>query len=206
MNFKFLEHLSDDQAANFFQELLTRLVDAYDDGDTKPVFEHIRQGQILSYAQEARAAFDSGPFCIMNTPLSETRLMLLTSSGHFAQGDDPMPLGVTNMTQAQAEKQIMSFLKEAPTLSAIPVDIPMDQLRVRHGGYDVRGAKRDPGVSLPLQQLRALSRDNVLAELADPVYSFVGACSQTRLLKTVGPDWVQRFQGIGVDAALLVPV
>ena len=130
----------------------------------------------------------------MNTPLSDARLMLLTSSGHFVKGDDPNPLGVEQMTQTQAEQQIMSFIKKAPVLSTIPVDTPTDRLVVRHGGYDVRGARRDPNVSLPLQRLRELAADGVFAGLSDPVYSFVGACSQVRLLKKDGPDWVAAVQ------------
>ena len=206
MNFKFLAHLSDNQASDFFQGLLARLMDAYDSGDTGPVYEHIRQNQILSYAQEVRAIYDTGPFTPMKTPLSQTRLMLLTSSGHFVEGDDPNPLGMENMTQTQAEQQIQSFLKESPALSAIPVDTPIDRLVVRHGGYDVRGARRDMNVNLPLQRLKEMLADEVFAGLSDPIYSFVGACSQIRLLKKDGPLWVQRFTAQKVDAALLVPV
>ncbi len=206
MSFKFLVHLSDDQASAFFQGLLAKLMDAYDGGDTAPVCEHIRQGQIISYAREARAVYDTGPFTPMNVSLSQTRLMLLTSSGHFVDGDDPDPLGVENMTQAQAEQQIMGFIKESPALSAIPVDTPTDRLVVRHGGYNVQGARRDPNVSLPLQRLRELSVDGVFAGLSEPVYSFVGACSQVRLLKREAPGWVRRFKAQKVDAALLVPV
>ncbi len=206
MSFKFLAHLSDEQVSDFFQGLLTRIVDAYDSGDASPVYAHVRHGQILSYAQEARAVYDTGPFTPMNTPLTRSRLMLLTSSGHFVDGDDPKPLGVENMSQAQAEQRIMSFLKASPVLSAIPVDTPADRLVVRHGGYDVRGARQDPNVSLPLQRLRELSDEGIFAGLSDPVYSFVGACSQVRLLKRDGPDWVQRFKTKKIDAALLVPV
>ena len=206
MGFKFLAHLSDEQASGFFQGLLARLGDAYDSGDTTPVFEHIRQGQILSYAQEARAEYDTGPFCPPNKPVSQARLMLLTSSGHFVQGDDPRPLGVKNMTQVQAEQQIMSFIKEPPNLSAIPVNTPTERLVVRHGGYDVRGARKDPNVSLPLARLREMAADKLFAELADPVYSFVGACSQNRLKKSDGPQWVNKFKENDVDAAVLVPV
>jgi len=206
MGFKFLAHLTDEQASGFFQGLLSKLGDAYDSGEPGPVFEHIRQGQILSYAQENRAEYDTGPFCPMDKPVSQARLMLLTSSGHFVQGDDPRPLGMENMTQDQAEQQIMSFLKEPPTLSAIPVNTPAEQLVMHHGGYDVRGARKDPSVSLPLAPLREMAADQLFAEIADPVYSFVGACSQTRLNKTVGPEWVTMFKEKEVDAALLVPV
>ena len=206
LSFKFLSHLSDDQAADFFQGLVSKLVDAYDDGNAAPVYEHVRQGQILSYAQEARAVYETGPFAPVEKPLSRSRLMLLTSSGHFVQGDDPDPLGIENMTQAQAEQNIMSFLKAPPTLSAIAADTETDRLVVRHGGYDVRGARKDPNVSFPLQRLRELAAEGCFAELSDPAFSFVGACAQTRLNKTTGPDWVRRFKEQQVDAALLVPV
>ena len=206
MSFKFLAHLSDDQASDFIQGLFSKLGDAYDDGNMGPVYEHIRQGQIRSYAQEARATYEAGPFCTMNIPVNRSRLMLLTSSGHFVQGDDPRPLGVENMTQKQAEQQIMSFLKESPTLCPIPKDTPAGRLVVRHGGYDVRGSRRDPNVSLPIARLCELVADGTIGELADMAYSFVGACSQTRLLKTNGPQWVQRFKDQQIDAALLVPV
>ena len=36
------------------------------------------------------------------------------------RGDAPRPLRVEEMTQAHAGQQIMAFLKEPPTLSAIP--------------------------------------------------------------------------------------
>ena len=205
-NFKFLSHLSEKQASEFIQDLLIKLVEAYDSSDVTPVYEHIRQGQISSYAQREQAVYDTGPFCRLEKPLPSARLMLLTSSGHFVRGDDPKPLGVEDMTQEQAEKQIQSFLKEAPTLSVIPIDTPRERLVVRHGGYDVRGAKQDPGVSFPLDQLRLLWQDGLFAELVDPAYSFVGACSQTRLNKRVGPEWVRRFKEHQMDAALLVPV
>ncbi len=206
LSFKFLSHLTDDQAASFFQELLSKLVEAYDSKDSAPVYAHIRQGQMMGYAKEARAVYDSGPFTPLHTPLARARLMLLTSSGHFVAGDDPNPLGAANMTQAEAELRISAFLKESPILSVIPVDTDLERIRVRHGGYDVRGAQKDPNVSLPLQRLRELSAQGVFGELSDPVYSFVGACAQTRLLKTDGPAWVRQFAAQAVDAALLVPV
>ncbi|WP_319523691.1 glycine/sarcosine/betaine reductase selenoprotein B family protein [Breoghania sp.] len=206
LSFKFLSHLSDGQAADFFQGLLSKLVDAYDDGNAAPIYEHVRQGQVLSYAQEARAVYETGPFTPMEKPLSRSRLMLLTSSGHFVQGDDPEPLGIENMTQTQAEQNIMSFLKAPPTLSTIAADTAMDRLVVRHGGYDVRGARKDHNVSFPLQRLRELAAEGLFAELSDPAFSFVGACSQTRLNKITGPEWVRRFKAQQVDAALLVPV
>ena len=65
---------------------------------------------------------------------------------------------------------------------------------MRHGGYDVTGAVADPNVAFPLELLRRLTAEGHIGKLAPEAYSFVGACSQTRLLKRSGPLWVKRFQ------------
>jgi hypothetical protein len=77
---------------------------------------------------------------------------------------------------------------------------------VRHGGYDISGAILDPNVAFPLALLRRLAATGRIGELASEAYSFVGACSQIRLLKRSGPKWVDHFQAQGIQAALLVPV
>jgi hypothetical protein len=83
----------------------------------------------------------------------------LSSSGHFVEGDDPKPFGMENMSQKEAEDRIIDFLKEEPLLSEIPIQTPENKLRVRHGGYDIHGAKTDPNVNFPITRLRELEDD-----------------------------------------------
>ena len=109
------------------------------------------------------------------------------------------------MTQEEATSRILEFLRAAPQLSVIPADTPTSRLRVRHGGYDVRGAQKDANVVFPLDRLRELQADGRIGELAENAYSFVGATAQTRLLKETGPEWVERFKQDQLDAVLLVP-
>ena len=110
------------------------------------------------------------------------------------------------MTQSEAEARIGEFLREAPTLSAIPIDTPADRLRVRHGGYPVEAVAADHQVALPLAHLAMLAHEGVIGELAPTAYSFVGAAAQTRIRKDVGPAWAQQLDDEGIDAVLLVPV
>lgn len=138
-------------------------------------------------------------------PLTESRLALITSSGYFVEDDDPRPFGVADMSQEEAVVRIEEFLKVEPALSAIPMDTPRDRLRVRHGGYDVRGAEADPNVVLPLEPLKALQETGTIGSLLSHAYSFVGACAQTRLLKVSGPQWVGMLHQQSADCALLVP-
>ncbi len=206
LNFKFLSNLSDEDAAQFFQELLWKLGETYDDGDFDRLIQHAYVWQVRAYDGAGKWTYDTGPFTPLAQPVSESRLALITSSGHFVEGEDPEPFGVKRMTQEEAAARINDFLRTAPELSFIPFDIPREKLRVRHGGYDIRGSQADHNVTLPINRLLELKDEGIIGELAPTAYSFVGAAAQTPLLKEVGPRWVDMLRQQQVDAALLVPV
>ncbi len=100
LNFKFLKTLNDADAARFFQELLYRLSDTFDDSDLSRLWEHVFTTQACAYAGAGRWTYAEGPFTPLRKPLAASRVALLTSSGHFVDGDDPEPFGVRHMTQA----------------------------------------------------------------------------------------------------------
>ena len=206
LNFKFLKTLSNEDAAEYLQDLLWKLGDAINDGDFDRLVTHVYEGQIRAYSGEPRWVYDEGPFTPLRKPLSESRLALVTSSGHYVQGRDPEPFGVKNMSQKEAAERIVEFLRSEPQMSSIPIDTPPERLWVRHAGYDIRAAQADPNVAFPYERLWELERDGVIGELLPDAYSFVGACAQMRLLKRTGPEWVRMLQEQRVDAALLVPV
>lgn len=205
LNFKFLSNLADDEAADFLHQLMVHVVEAMDQGSWDAVVQHVIQGQIKGYEEEGHYRYDEGPFTPLAKPLSACRLGLLTSSGHFIVGDDPEPFGVQNMSQFEAMARIKQFLQEAPQLSVIPLDTPAENLRVRHGGYDIHGAEKDSQVVFPLASLKRLVEQKRIGGLHVEAYSFVGACAQTPLLKKTGPQWVRRFKQQEIDAMLLVP-
>ncbi len=207
MNFKFLSVLSDEDAAQFFQELLWKIGDAYNDGDLKPIVDLAMSWQTKGYEEEKLVfEYDDGPFVKPEQKVSDSRLALITSSGHFVEGDDPEPFGIKNMTQEEAVNRIIDFIKDKPSLSHIPFDTPKDKLRVRHGGYDIRGVEKDPEVALPLSALLDMEKSGIIGELLPSAYSFVGACAQKRLIKETGPQWAEYFKQEKTDAVLLVPV
>ena len=205
LSFKFLKGLSDEDAAVFIQNLFTKAIDAMDNGDWRPVAQHVIDGQVASYNKPGRFVYDDAPFAPLPKPIAELKLGLLTSSGHFVEGDDPRPFGAENMTQFEATVRISDFLREAPTLSEIPMDTPPEKLRVRHGGYDIRGAVADPNVVLPLAHLKKLAEDGTIGAVADNAYSFVGACAQTPLHKKVAPEWAAVMKQQGIEAMILLP-
>lgn len=207
LNFKFLKGLSDDEAATFFQELLWKLGDALVDGEFDRLVEHVYDWQLRVYSGgEAKWTYDEGPFTPLAQPLSDSRLTLISSSGHFVAGEDPCPFGVVTMTQEEATDRILQFLKSEPQLSSVPFATPRDALRVRHPGYDTRAAAADPNVVFPLDRLQEMAEEGLIGELTPEAHSFVGACSQRRLLRETAPRWVASIRQQNPDAALLVPV
>ena len=210
LDMKFLRDLSSTEAGDFIEGLLRRLSTTLDDGDTTRLVDHLIDWQRHAYTAhldgKASFAYDDIPRAALRVPLAEARVALLTSSGHFVAGADPQPLGVVDMTQEEAERRVGEFLREAPTLSDIPVDTRTDELRVRHGGYPVAPAIADHNVNLPFDALRALEADGVIGALHPIARSFVGATSQLRLRDTVAPEWAEILRAEQVDAVLLVPV
>ena len=210
LDFKFLAELSEPEAGEFFAGLLARLSTTMNDGDAMRIVDHAREWQQRAYTPhldaKARFQYEDAPFTVLNKPLAQARIALVTSSGHFVDDDDPKPFGVENMSQAEAEARIGEFLRAEPTLSTIPIDTPPDRLRVRHGGYPTGAASLDHNVALPTKALRQLASSGIIGEVAPLAYSFVGATSQIRLRDSVAPLWAAMLQADAIDAVLLVPV
>ena len=210
LTFKFLKKLPATDAAEFLRLLLHEVGASFDDGDVARIHQLVYEWQIDAYspAEGAVAAFtyDDGPFVTLDRPLSQARVGLLTSSGHFAADDDPRPFGVENMSQEEATDRIDDFLRATPQLSHVHRDLEEESLRVRHGGYDIRSTELDPNVTLPRDALVEAEREGAIGEFAETTYSFVGAAAQGRLRKHALPGWVDEFHAAGLDALLLVPV
>lgn len=209
LNFKFLKSTSDEDAAEFLRRLLDEVGNAYDTGDIDHLLNVAYEAQIRGYAVARDAAMvydrDDGPFTNMKLPVTEARVGLLTSSGHFGDGDDPEPLGVANMSQAEAMDRIQEFLGDTPILSAIPSDIRRDELNVRHGGYDITSTEQDPNVTFPIDRLHDAVDSGHIKGVAKTYWSFPGATAHGRLRNAL-PMWLDRIHEEHVDAIVLVPV
>ncbi len=212
LNFKFTRDLSDREFGDFLSAMFAATARVADGGDPLDVVNVAYEWQVQAYAghlgdpDKFPHRKTDTPLTVMTKPLTEAKIMLLTSSGHFVDGDDPEPFGETNMSQTEAETRIVEFVKSEATLSAIPVDTPTDKIRVRHGGYPVQAAAMDPQVVLPLEHLCSLVADGAIGNLAENAYSFVGATAQGHIKRTYGPTWAQLAKDQGADAVLLVPI
>lgn len=209
LSFKFLKGLSSEEAGEFFRRLLEEVGELFDGASTDRLIDLVYEWQVRAYQPEATAqrtyVYEDHPFTPLAKPLRETTVGLVTSSGHFVSGDDPSGLDQDDMTQDWAIARISEFLRAAPILSEIPRDLPADEIRVRHPGYDIRSVSRDLDVALPRAPLVAAEHAGLIGRLAPTLFSFVGACSQGRLNNELD-DWVQRWENGGIEALFLVPV
>jgi len=207
LNFKFLKGMSTEAAAEFMQQLLWKIGDTLNDGDLNRLAAHLANGQQVSYAGAGeRYTYSEGPFVKLGKPVSDMNVAVISSSGHFVADDDPEPFGVSNMSQNEAIERIGEFLKHAPTLSTIPIDTPGENMRARHGGYDIRAGELDHNVALPIDPLKQLAAEGRVGNLHQNAYSFVGACAQGRMINDTGPEWADKFTSEEIDAIVLVPV
>ena len=204
--FKWFRSGSEQLADEFLQELLRLTGNLIDDGDTQPIVDAIVRAQSEAYAGVGHFVYDTGPFSRLEQPVSESRIALLTTTGHFAEGDDPKPFGMEDLTQDQVVKMTDQFGKADAILSEIPITTTRDRTRVRHGGYDIRAAKADRNTSLPIDRMLELDHEGVIGEFVSPAYSFVGLTSQLRLRKDIAPAWAARAKAAGAQGAVLVPI
>ena len=156
----------------------------------------------VNYMQAIRARYESlgyipyrwfeadsaPPWQALTTPLAQSRLGLLSTSGAYALG------------------QVAYHYKDDTSVRALPSSVADQDLRFAHitENYLV-DAKRDPSCILPLKQLRALLAEGVLGALAESVYSCMGGVySQRRVREEVAPAVLDAMRAERVDAVLLV--
>jgi hypothetical protein len=204
--FKWMKTRSEELADEFLQELLDLTGNLIDDGNTQLIVEAIVRAQSQAYSGAGHFEYDNKPLVVLDQPVAESRVALLTTTGHFAEGDDPEPFGIEGLTQEQAVVMTGEFGKADPVLSEIPITTSRANTRVRHGGYDIRATAADRNSSLPIDRMIELADEGVIGEFVNPAYSFVGLASQLRLRKEIGPAWAARAKAAGTQAAVLVPI
>ena len=204
--FKWMKTRSEELADEFLQELLDLTGNLIDDGNTQPIVEAIVRAQSQAYSGAGHFEYDNKPLVVLDQPVAESRVALLTTTGHFAEGDDPEPFGIEGLTQEQAVVMTGEFGKADPVLSEIPITTSRANTRVRHAGYDIRATAADRNSSLPIDRMIELADEGVIGEFVNPAYSFVGLASQLRLRKEIGSAWAARAKAAGAQAAVLVPI
>ena len=218
--FKYLggKNISENEFTIFIEELLNVIIDDIDKDEFSELKKLIFNSQIKGYLPKskndkytadwdrvfnpAKYTYEDSPWTKFSKPLKKSKLSLISAGGVFCKDDDPIQPG--GMTQEDAINKISEFLKSPPTLVEIPNNISKEKLSIRHPGYDIRAAEKDPNVVFPYEILKNLHQEGVFASYTDNFYSFVGASPQSEIIETYAPKWAQMLKSHNVDAVLLV--
>ena len=130
------------------------------------------------------------PYNPLRVPVSGARVAFVTTAGAHLPDQPPFD------TAAAAGD---------PSWRAFPVETPLADLVLSHGGYDTRRASADKNVVLPLDHLRQLREEGRVGSLAPDVYSFMGYVADTDRLLAEAAAVAQRLLAERVDLVLLAP-
>lgn len=207
--FKFMKNSTEEAAENLVQAMLREIGEVIDTGDLSSLFKLIYDAQLAAYSppdEDPHWKYDDAPFVPLPKPLSEMKVGLLTSSGHFVEGEPHAPPELSNYTQEEGTQHIGEYGRAKPFLSAVPIDVPQEKLGVHQPGYDIRAAQKDRNTVMPIDRMKEMAAEGVIGEFAPIAYSFIGLTSQMRLTKEDAPQWAERVKDEGWEAAVLVPV
>lgn len=142
--------------------------------------EHIMAKELPSYGS---APFVEGP------PLSERRVTLVTTAGLHRTDDEAF-----------------SFVDLSYRI--IPGDADLSSLTMTHSSvhFDRTGFREDVNTVFPLDRLRELADDGVIASVADHHYSLMGAGWPPEMIEPTCTELARLLYADAVTAVCLVPV
>ncbi|MEM7440438.1 MAG: glycine/sarcosine/betaine reductase selenoprotein B family protein [Pseudomonadota bacterium] len=136
------------------------------------------------------------PLVRLKKPLTEARIGVVTTTAPFRPDigvDQSIGAPVTGKTKFK-------------TVLSHPVD-PTPDLRLNHVAYDTTHTTHaDPRTYNPVDTLKALQNDGVIAGLGPRVHSVPTNRSQATTRDEYGAEVIARIREDGVDAVVLVPI
>jgi D-proline reductase (dithiol) PrdB len=137
---------------------------------------------------------DPVPWTVLNKPLSESRLVLVSSAGIVTSEQEPFDNTIRGGD---------------PSIREIPSDIDVSTLLETHrsDAFDHTGIRQDPNLAFPADRLRELAAAGTIGSLNPRFLSIMGSVTAPgRLIKKTIPRVVPKLIEDRVDAALLIPV
>jgi len=137
---------------------------------------------------------DWRPGAIMQKPLAEARIALITTAGFFTPDQTPFDASIRGGD---------------PSFRVIPSVTEVSTLRISHrsDAFDIRGIESDKNLALPFDRFRSLVDQGVVGSMAPRHFSFMGSITAPgHLIATTAPQVERMLLEDGVDAVLLTPV
>ncbi len=187
-------HATEEQKAGFLRELYLAAVQAKDTGQWDQVVEKLEDWEawaMAEFSSHAMAPTVEGiPWSSVSKPLNKSRIAIVTTGGIYVEGQEPYDL----------DKQGGDF-----SFREISRDTPINQLRVKHRGYDIAGPEADINCVFPLQRLLEMEAEGAIGELASTAYSFMGLINANTnfLIEDSAPEVARRLRQADVDAVFI---
>jgi D-proline reductase (dithiol) PrdB len=125
------------------------------------------------------------PLATLSKDLSSAKIALVTTGGLYVEGQEPFERGDTSYR-------------------VIPSDVPKDDIRIRHRGYDNGPANEDINCIYPLDRFKEMESEGKIGSLSATGYSFMGMINDTEtLINESAPQVACALKGDGVDAVFL---
>jgi len=140
----------------------------------------------IALPQLRRLTDETIPWTPLRKPLSECKVVLLTTGGVHLRGDKPFNLNSDS------------------TFRIIPRDARAGDLAISHQAYDRTDALKDINLVFPLERLSELEANHVIGRLADEHYGFGLEGNAQKLIPSI-KEVARRISQASVDLALLVP-
>jgi D-proline reductase (dithiol) PrdB len=137
---------------------------------------------------------DWHPGAVLNKPLSEARVALVTTAAFFKP--DQLPFD-TSIRGGDYSYRVIS------------PDTDLSTLRIAHrsDAFDIRGIVADKNLALPLDRLKSLADEGIIGSVAPRHFSFMGSISAPgRLIVNTAPEVAHMLLEDATDAVLLTPV
>jgi len=136
----------------------------------------------LPIAAVVAPAFVAGP------PLARRRVAIVSSAALYRRGEAP-------------------FLPGSGEFRSLPAGLPTGDILMSHVsiGFDRSGWQRDLNVAYPIDRLRELADEGVIADVAATHYSVMGSTDPQAMAASADAIAAQ-MRAEGVDAAVLSPV
>ena len=132
-------------------------------------------------------SFDTQPF-VVGPPLAHRRLAIISSAALIRRGEQPFPHGSAECRFVPADMQASDILMSHVSIS-----------------FDRAGFQRDLNVVYPVDRLRELVAEGVIAGMADTNFTVMGATDPAGMTGTADQIAGQLRQE-RIDSVLLSPV
>lgn len=132
-------------------------------------------------------SFDTAPF-VAGPPLVQRRVAIVSSAALISRGDQPFAVG-------SAEVRF------------VPSSVPASDLLISHVSinFDRAGFQRDVNVVYPIDRLRDLAAEGVIAGVADTHYTVMGSTDPVGMAESADRI-AEQMRRERIDSAILAPV